>query len=83
MSVPPRLFDRTLHRKRLDRAASTYGAADFLKRRAAEDAAERLESIMRRFPLGIDLSARGGVFSRALAASDAADSGRPVAGHAS
>jgi SAM-dependent methyltransferase len=72
MSVPPRLFDRTLHRKRLDRAASTYGAADFLKRRAAEDAAERLESIMRRFPLGIDLSARGGVFSRALAASDAA-----------
>jgi SAM-dependent methyltransferase len=72
MSVPPRLFDRVLHRKRLDRAASTYGAADFLKRRAADDAAERLASIMRQFPLGVDLSARGGVFARALAASDAA-----------
>jgi SAM-dependent methyltransferase len=72
MSVPPRLFDRALHKKRLDRAASTYGDADFLKRRAAEDAAERLASIMRQFPLSVDLSARGGVFARALASSDAA-----------
>lgn len=69
---PPRLFDRTLHRKRLDRAARGYASADFLHRRAAEDIAERLEPIMRDFPLAVDLSARGGAFRRALAASDAA-----------
>ena len=71
MSVPPRLFDRTLHRRRLDRAAPGYGAADFLKARAAGDAVERLETIMRNFPLAVDLGARNGVFAAALAGSDA------------
>ena len=46
--------------------------ADFLHRRAAEDAAERLAGIMRQFPLAVDLSSRGGVFAQALAGSDAA-----------
>jgi SAM-dependent methyltransferase len=72
MSGPPRLFDRTLHRKRLDRAAAGYASADFLHRRAAEDIAERLEPIMRDFSLAVDLSARGGAFRQALAASGAA-----------
>lgn len=72
MSAPPRLFDRALHRKRLDRAARDYAAADFLQRRAAEDVAERLEPIMRDFPTAVDLSARGGAFREALAASEAA-----------
>jgi SAM-dependent methyltransferase len=40
MSGPPHLFDRALHRRRLDRAARGY--AGFLKRRAAEDIVERL-----------------------------------------
>jgi SAM-dependent methyltransferase len=71
MSAPPRLFDRTLHRLRLDRAAPGYGAADFLKARAAGDAVERLESIMRSFPLAVDLGARNGAFAAALARSDA------------
>jgi SAM-dependent methyltransferase len=71
MSAPPRLFDRALHRLRLDRAAPGYGAADFLKRRAAGDAVERLESIMRSFPLAVDLGARNGAFAAALADSDA------------
>lgn len=71
MSAPPRLFDRDLHRRRLGRAAAGYAAADFLKRRAAEDAVARLEAIMRRFPLAVDLGARNGAFARALAASDA------------
>ncbi len=72
MAAPPRLFDRTLHRRRLDRAARAFGAADFLKVRAAADLVERLEAIMRNFPVAVDLGARTGVFSRLLAQSDAA-----------
>ncbi len=72
MSAPPRLFDRALHRRRLERAARGYGAADFLKRRAAEDIVQRLEAIKRQFPVAVDLGARNGAFARALAASDAA-----------
>jgi len=67
MSLPPLLFDRTLHRKRLDRAAPGYANADFLQRRAASDVAERLAPILRSFPLAVDLSARGGAFREALA----------------
>jgi SAM-dependent methyltransferase len=71
MTAPPRLFDRDLHRARLDRAAPGYGAADFLKARAAADAVERLEAIMRDFPLAVDLGARNGAFAAALASSEA------------
>ena len=70
MSGPPRLFDRALHRRRLDRAAKGY--AGFLKRRAAEDLVERLAAVRRDFPVAVDLGARDGAFARALAASDAA-----------
>jgi len=66
MHAPPRLFDRTLHRKRLDRAAPGYANADFLQRRAAYDVAERLAPILRSFPRAVDLSARGGAFAQAL-----------------
>lgn len=68
--TPPPLFDRRLHRLRLDRAAPRY--ADFLKRRAAEDMVDRLASILREFSVGVDLGARTGAFRRALAASPAA-----------
>jgi SAM-dependent methyltransferase len=71
-SQPPALFDRALHRRRLDRAAGGYAAAGFLKARAAADVVERLETIVRDFPLAVDLGARDGAFARALAASDAA-----------
>ena len=69
--APPLLFDRTLHRRRLERAARG-GYAGFLKRRAAEDAAERLSDILRDFPLAVDLGARDGAFARALAGTPAA-----------
>ncbi len=69
---PPRLFDRALHRKRLDRAASGFASADFLQRRAALDLVERLEGIMRDFPRAIDLSARSGAFRQALEESSVA-----------
>jgi SAM-dependent methyltransferase len=72
MPLPPRLFDRALHARRLDRAAAGFAGADFLQRRAALDLVERLETIMRDFPLAVDLSARRGAFREALAASDAA-----------
>lgn len=71
MSAPPLLFDRALHRRRLQRAARSYSVAGFLKARAAEDAVERLELIKRDFPLAVDLGARDGAFARALAASPA------------
>ena len=71
-SGPPRLFDRALHRKRLDRAAGGFAAADFLQRRAAADLVERLEVIMRDLPVAVDLSARNGAFREALEASPAA-----------
>ena len=67
MSAPPLLFDRALRRKRLERAARGYAAADFLHRRAALDIAERLAPILRNFPLAVDLSARAGSFADALA----------------
>ena len=71
MTTPPHLFDRRLHRQRLDRAAAGFAAANFLKLRAATDMVERLEAILRSFPLAVDLGARDGAFARALAGSDA------------
>ncbi len=68
-SAPPRLFDRGLHRKRLDRAARDFAGADFLQLRAALDLTERLDGIMRDFPLAVDLSARSGAFRETLAES--------------
>jgi SAM-dependent methyltransferase len=71
MSAPPLLFDRALHRRRLDRAARGFPTAAFLKARVAEDAVERLEAIMRNFDAAVDLGARDGAFARALASSPA------------
>ncbi|MEW6391952.1 MAG: methyltransferase domain-containing protein [Pseudomonadota bacterium] len=71
MTASPLLFDRALHRARLDRAAPDYAAADFLKARAAGDVVMRLETILRRFPVAVDLGARNGHFFKALEASDA------------
>jgi SAM-dependent methyltransferase len=73
MTAPPLLFDRALHRRRLDRAAGGYDHAGFLKARAAGDIVQRLEAIMRRFPTAVDLGARNGAFRAALAESDAAE----------
>lgn len=71
MTASPLLFDRALHRARLDRAAPDYAAADFLKERAAGDVVMRLETILRRFPVAVDLGARNGHFFKALSESDA------------
>ncbi|MFI4973583.1 MAG: methyltransferase domain-containing protein [Caulobacterales bacterium] len=73
MAAPPRLFDRALHRVRLERAAGLFSQADFLKRRAAGDLVERLETIQRQFSVAVDLGARTGSFAEMLAGSDARD----------
>ncbi|MDP8916903.1 MAG: methyltransferase domain-containing protein [Pseudomonadota bacterium] len=67
----PLLFDRALHRRRLDRAARDYDAAAFLKRRVAADAVDRLETATRAFDIAAELGARTGAFAEALAASPA------------
>ena len=51
---PPLIFDRALIRRRLARAAKA-SPAEFLIAHVAEDLAERLEPILRKFPLGIEL----------------------------
>jgi SAM-dependent methyltransferase len=75
MTGPPQIFDRRLHRLRLGRAArsavSGNGGAEFLSLRVAEDMAERLEAVNRRFDMALDLGARDGAFAEALAASTA------------
>ncbi|PHY17284.1 methyltransferase domain-containing protein [Caulobacter sp. BP25] len=71
MTASPLLFDRALHRARLDRAAPDYAVADFLKERAAGDVVMRLETILRRFPVAVDLGARNGHFFKILSESDA------------
>jgi len=72
-SAPPILFDRALHRRRLDRAASRFAEAGFLKARVAADVAERGAGIMRSFERAVDLGARDGGVRRALAELGAAD----------
>ena len=69
--VPPRIFDPDRRRLRLRRAASTLHKADFLHRRAARNAVDSLEAIVRDFKFGVDLSVFKTPFDQALADSDA------------
>lgn len=71
---PPRIFDPGRRAAHLMRSRSWFAGADFLHRRAAENAVISLEAILREFPLAVDLSAHGGVFEPVLRASDAAES---------
>ena len=77
MSGPPRLFDRALHRRRLDRAAPRLrgGRLPEAPRRRGPGRAPGGRSCAS-FPLAVDLGARDGAFARALAASDAGAQGR-------
>lgn len=78
MNAPPMLFDRARRRLKLERAARAETAADFLRARAAQDAVERLEAIMRNFRVCVDLGGGSGAFSRALADSSARERVGPV-----
>ena len=72
-SGPPVIFDSSRREARLHRFADRLAEADFLHGRAAENAVNSLEAIMRDFPVAVDLSARPGPFAGALATSDAGD----------
>lgn len=65
MNTSPKLFDRRLLLQRRQRARA-LGAEDFLLARAAEDLAERLQAVKRRFPLALDLATPGENIARAL-----------------
>jgi len=75
---PPRIFDADRRQARLTRSAGRFDQADFLHLRAADNAAESLEAILRDFPVAVDLSAHPGVFDRAVRAGDATARVGPV-----
>lgn len=69
---PPEIFDSRRRAAKLARGEKAFAAADFLHMRAAENAVNSLEVILRDFPDAVDLSARPGPFARLLADSVAA-----------
>ena len=68
---PPILFDANRRALRLARSRRTFAQADFLHRRAAENAVASLEATLRDFPVVVDLSAQPGVLASVLANSSA------------
>jgi len=66
MNEGPMIFDRALIRRRQGRAAA-LGAATFLLDRVSDDLAERLQTVLRRFDLAIDLGTPGAAVRAALA----------------
>ncbi len=66
-AAPPRVFDRALVRRRLERACRGKPAA-FLLERATEDLGERLDAVTRRFEDALDLGAPGPLVARMLRA---------------
>jgi SAM-dependent methyltransferase len=65
MTESPVIFDRPLLRDRRRRAAA-LGPATFLLDRAADDTADRLTAVLRRFDLGLDLGTPGEAVRAAL-----------------
>jgi SAM-dependent methyltransferase len=68
MASHPVIVDRALLRAR-GRRALALGPSTFLIDRVAEDLADRLASVLRSFPCGLDLGTPTGAVRRALAAS--------------
>jgi SAM-dependent methyltransferase len=69
---PPRLFDRSLLARRLDRAAKGFAQASFLRERAIEDLLHSLSGINRHFDIALEIGARDGAFRRELRTTPAA-----------
>jgi SAM-dependent methyltransferase len=68
----PFVFDRPLVRRRLARALKS-GYADFLLRRAIDDLEERLGSVLRPFPLAVDVGTPTAALTDRLVASGRVD----------
>ena len=75
---PPEIFDGRRRAAKLARGEKAFASADFLHIRAAENAVNSLEAILREFPDAVDLSTRTGPFARLLARSAAAERVGPV-----
>ncbi len=60
------LFNRSLHRKRRERAAPHFEDVSFLKAEIAEQLADRLLDIDRSFPLGVEFGCHTGQTAKAL-----------------
>ena len=68
---PPQIFDAGRRLARLKRAQSSIASADFLHRRAADNAVNSLDVILREFKSPVDLSPFPGIFAEVLADSPA------------
>jgi len=68
----PLVFDRALVRRRLSRALA-QGYADFLLERAVEDLEERLSTVLRPFPLALDVGTPTDAAAQALRRSGRAE----------
>lgn len=77
---PPEIFDSRRRAAKLARGESAFATSDFLHMRAADNAVNSLEVILREFPDVVDLSARPGPFASLMAASDAAARIGPIKG---
>jgi len=75
---PPEIFDGRRRAAKLARGEKAFASADFLHIRAAENAVNSLEAILREFPDAVDLSTRTGPFARLLDGSAAAERVGPV-----
>jgi SAM-dependent methyltransferase len=66
-ATPPRIFDRTLLRRRRERIARIADPRrDFLFTESGERLLDRLDDVRRRFPLALDLGSRDGLLGRLL-----------------
>ncbi|MBL8702645.1 MAG: methyltransferase domain-containing protein [Alphaproteobacteria bacterium] len=70
MNAPAVVFDRPAVRRARARAAARFAAFDFLHRAGAERLADRLDVMTRRFPLALELGARGPLLREAVAGLD-------------
>ncbi len=67
-TAPPRIFDRNLLVRRIEKARAGV-APDFLLARAADDLLDRLQTVMRPFPRALDLGAPTNHFAQSIVAS--------------
>ncbi|MFN3558270.1 MAG: methyltransferase domain-containing protein [Brevundimonas sp.] len=77
-SGPPVIFDSQRRTARLERSEKLFSGADFLHARAAQNAVDSLDALLRDWPKVADLSAHPGSFAAALADSFAAPRVGPV-----
>ncbi len=66
MNQSPILFNRTALQNQRDRHAHNLHKADFLFREVAERLAERLNDILRSFPIAADIGSHGGILGQIL-----------------